>query len=171
MKIELLRYDQINEIEYNGYISEWEKTNEHVVPAASNRKGKSFSELVQKWKEDETDLAYKNGFVPSTLYFGKDKNNQIVGAIHFRHSLNERLLQNGGHIGYGTKITERRKGYAFQMLSLLLVEIKSSGLKKVLITCDDDNVASIKTIEKCNGKLENKVIYEKVLTRRYWIEL
>ena len=54
---------------------------------------------------------------------------------------------------------------------LTLVKIKEKGLKKVLITCDDKNVASYKIIEKNGGQLENKVADEGRITRRYWIDL
>ncbi|MCT7707108.1 MAG: GNAT family N-acetyltransferase, partial [Lactobacillus iners] len=46
---------------------------------------------------------------------------------------------------------------------------------KVLITCDDDNIGSIKVIENNGGILENKVKNSlsrgNVITRRYWINL
>ena len=47
------------------------------------------------------------------------------------------------------------------------------GLGRVLPTCDDDNVGSIRTIEKDGGVLENVVTGPGLLTpkRRYWIEV
>jgi predicted acetyltransferase len=48
-------------------------------------------------------------------------------------------------------------------------------LKKVLLTCKDDNYGSIAVIEKNGGvlqdKIEDVVNGEKRLTRRYWIEI
>jgi predicted acetyltransferase len=45
----------------------------------------------------------------------------------------------------------------------------------VLITCDDDNIASIKVIEHNGGVLEDRVTNRLergiVTTRRYWIEI
>jgi predicted acetyltransferase len=171
MTYRLVRYDEINESEYEDYISEWERINEHVVPWSSKRKGKSFHELMIQWQEDETDIAYANGFVPSTLYFLIDDNNRIIGAIHFRHVLNQRLMDNGGNIGYGIRASERKKGFAALMLNLLLEKIDDGELEKVMVTCDEDNVASAKTIEKCGGLLQDKVMFEDVWTRRYWINL
>ena len=57
------------------------------------------------------------------------------------------------------------------MLKLLLEKIKELGIDKVMITCDDDNVGSAKTIESCDGVLQDKVVFENELTRRYWITL
>ena len=61
------------------------------------------------------------------------------------------------------------------MLGMALERAEKLGLKKVLITCNDDNFASIKVVEKNGAVLENKVTNKikgkEVLTRRYWIEL
>jgi len=171
MKYTVVQYDQIASQAYEDYISEWENANEHIVPSSSKRNGKTFVQLMNKWKEDETDIAYKNGFVPSTLFFLVDDNQIIIGAIHYRHVLNQRLLENGGNIGYGVRASERQKGFASLMLNLLLEKIDNGNIDKVMLTCDEDNTASARTIEKCGGILQDKVIFEDVLTRRYWIEL
>lgn len=167
----LVEFTNILEEQYLSYINEWEQTGEGIVPSATKRNNLSFNELIQKWHSDKTDESYKKGFVPSTLYFLVDDNERILGAIHLRHELNERLMQNGGHIGYGVRPSERNKGYASLMLNLLLTKIRDKGFTKVLVTCDDDNVGSFKTIEKNNGILQDKVEFEGVLTRRYWINL
>jgi len=171
MSLKLVRYDEVSEESYIDYISEWETLQEKVVPSAVRREGRLFSEMMNKWREAETDLPVSKGFVPATLYFLIDNSGRILGGIHFRHYLNERLRQNGGHIGYGVRKSERRKGYAHKMLKLLLEEIKKSDIDKVMITCDDDNVGSAKTIESCNGILQDKVVFENELTRRYWIKI
>jgi predicted acetyltransferase len=54
-----------------------------------------------------------------------------------------------------------------------LQKLAEFGVKKALVTCDDKNLASAKTIEGCGGILENSIFdpVEKRLTRRYWIEI
>jgi predicted acetyltransferase len=118
-----------------------------------------------------TDKAYNMGFVPSTLYFLIDENKRIYGALHIRHELNEYLLNYGGHIGYGIRLSERKKGYATKMLSLSLPTIKKLGIKKALITCDKTNIASAKTIINNGGVLENEVMEDEKITQRYWIDI
>ena len=93
--------------------------------------------------------------VPATVYFGV-YNNRIVGMLQIRHELNERLLKTYGHIGYGVRPSERRKGYATQMLAAALVKCKAMGLDKVLISCDKHNIGSAKTIIKNGGVLSNE---------------
>jgi predicted acetyltransferase len=171
MNLKLIRYDEINEENFIEYISEWETHGETVIPSATRRDGRPFSEIMNKWREDETDIPVSKGFVPATLYFLIDNNGRILGGIHFRHYLNTRLHQNGGHIGFGIRKSERQKGYAHEMLKLLLEKIKLLDIDKVMITCDDNNIGSAKTIESCNGILQDRVVFENDLTRRYWIML
>ena len=171
MELRIVDYNNVVELNYLDYIKEWENSGELIVPSATKRNNMSFQELFKRWVVDETDEMYKLGFVPSTLYFMVDNNNQVIGAIHFRHELNNRLLQNDGHIGYGIRPSERRKGYASLMLNMLLVDIRSKGYEKVLITCDEDNIGSARTIEKSGGVLYDKVEFEGDMTRRYWVNL
>jgi len=159
------------EKEYIDYITEWEATGEKIVPSASKRDNMSFKELVNKWEEYESENMYEKGLVPSLIYFLMDDDKKIYGAMDIRHELNDYLLQYGGHIGYGIRPSQRRKGYASQMLSLALPIAKELGINKALITCDKTNLGSAKTIINNGGILENEVINENEITQRYWIEL
>ena len=57
------------------------------------------------------------------------------------------------------------------MLALALTECVKLNIKKVLITCDKNNVASAKTIINNGGKLENEIAEGNGITQRYWIAL
>ena len=97
---------------------------------------------------------------------------RIVGTIQLRHELNEELLLSGGHIGYGVRPFERRKGCATQMLALALERCKGLGLDRALITCNRENEASAATIRKGGGVLENEIPDKNgKITQRYWINL
>lgn len=171
MTLKLVEFTEVSEKEFLNYMEEWELSGERIIPSAAKSNNLSFDQLIEKWHKDKTDEVYKIGFVPATLYFLINENGRILGAIHLRHELNERLLMNGGHIGYGVRPSERRKGYASLMLNLLLTKIKKEGYTKVLITCDDVNIASAKTIENNNGILAEKVEFEGDMTRKYWVNL
>ena len=164
-------FAEIDESAFLEYISAWELSGEVIVPSATRRDGRSFDQMMKKWVEDETDAAVARGFVPATLFFLQGTAGRLLGAIHFRHYLNDRLKANGGHIGYGVRPSERKKGYARVMLTLLFKKLADRNVERVLITCDDENAASARVIEKCGGVLEGKVVFEEVLTRRYWITI
>jgi acetyltransferase len=127
-----------------------------------------FEELKKRSCEDTVP----KGLVPSSTYLAvREKDNYIVGMIDIRHYLNEYLTQVGGHIGYGVRKTERNKGYAKQMLKLALEKCKELKIKKVLITCDEDNIASEKVILSANAKLEDIRNVNGENKKRFWIDL
>ena len=131
-----------------------------------------------KWIE--LSCLYKNpdsvpeGLVPATQYmFVREEDNKIVGMLQIRHYLNDYLEKYGGHIGYSVVPSERRKGYASQMLKLALPKCRELGMDKVLITCIDNNMGSRKTILANGGAYESTVYEpdEKVYLEKYWIRL
>jgi predicted acetyltransferase len=94
-----------------------------------------------------------------------------LGAIALRHTLNDFLLRARGHIGYGIRPSARGRGLATWALRSVLVRAPALGLRKVLVTCGDSNLASARVIEKAGGVLEDVRDTELGLTRRYWITL
>ena len=127
-----------------------------------------LKELKMKSSEDTVP----KGLVPSSTYLGiREKDNYIVGMIDIRHYLNDFLKQFGGNIGYSVRKSERNKGYAKQMLKLALEKCKELKIKKVLITCDEDNIASEKVILSANAKFEDIRCIDGKNIKRFWIEL
>ena len=132
----------------------------------------SIEDWLEELKKRSCEDTVPKGLVPSSTYLGvREKDNYIVGMIDIRHYLNEYLTQVGGHIGYGVRKTERNKGYAKQMLKLALEKCKELKIKKVLITCDEDNIASEKVILSANAKLEDIRNVDGENKKRFWIDL
>ena len=92
-----------------------------------------------------------------------------MGAVNIRHTLNEGLLKDGGHIGDGIRPSERGKGLGTRMIALALEECDRLGIRDVLMCCDKDNAASARTIVKNSGVLENEIEINGVPVQRYWI--
>ena len=127
---------------------------------------------LEELKKRSCEDTVPKGLVPSSTYLAvREKDNYIVGMIDIRHYLNEYLTQVGGNIGYGVRKSERNKGYAKQMLKLALEKCKDLKIKKVLITCDEDNIASEKVILSANAKLEDIRNVDGENKKRFWIDL
>jgi predicted acetyltransferase len=110
-------------------------------------------------------------FVPSTFLLAESAG-EVVGRVSIRHRLNELLLHEGGHIGLGVRPRFQRQGLGTQMLRQALVVARSYGIDRILITCNDDNFASVAMIERCGSVLESIVDPAEgtVPVRRYWID-
>ena len=105
----------------------------------------SFTEWIDF--ENRLKRKYGEGYVPSEVFLGvRIEDDKVVGIIDYRHPLTPFLLKYGGNIGYSILPSERHKGYASEMLKLLLEICREFGEKKVLLTCDKTNEASRKTI-------------------------
>jgi len=112
------------------------------------------------------------GWVPyATFWLVND--GVFIGELHFRYVLTDYLRNYGGHIGYTIRPSERRKGYGKQLLAMALPKIKSLGYSRVLITCDETNIASQKIIEANGGIFQqaNAQGGDMPLKLLYWIDL
>ena len=113
--------------------------------------------------------------VDSDIYLGvRRRDKRIVGMIEFRHHIDHPVLGLwGGHIGYCVRPCERQKGYGKQMLRQVLNKCTEAGLNRVMITCDENNTASEKTILSGGGIYEKTVWSDQLSAymKRFWIEL
>jgi predicted acetyltransferase len=98
---------------------------------------------------------------------------EFIGETHVRHELNDYLIKEGGHVGYGIRPSRQGQGYGKLILALALAECRRIGLARVLVTCLQDNVASARIIEANGGALENVIVDPagRGPLRRYWIAL
>lgn len=93
-----------------------------------------------------------------------------VGRVSIRRRLNDHLLHAGGHVGYAVAPQFRRRGHATEILRQSLGRLAALGVDHVLVTCDDGNAASARTIEKAGGVLEDvRDVLDGPPKRRYWI--
>jgi predicted acetyltransferase len=148
------------------------------------REGRMLNYDIQHIKNDFPNFLRQNqalqdpaklsapDLVPSSNFWFID-DDEYIGNLSIRHFLNATLLRIGGHIGYQVRPTKRQRGYGKESLRLGLVKARDLGITRVLITCDENNIASKKIIEYNGGQLENSIDVAGTSVRklRYWIEL
>lgn len=108
---------------------------------------------------------YQGEVITSTFWLINKK--EVVGVVRVRHQ----EVEYAGHIGYDISPDYRNKGYGNEILKLALERTEKLGIKEVVLTCNINNVASIKIIENNNGKLlgtvfddeEDEYLYEYVI--------
>jgi predicted acetyltransferase len=97
---------------------------------------------------------------------------EYLGAIDLRHYVNQFLHDVGGHIGYSVRPSARGRGVATWALGAVLPQARRIGLSRTLLTCDDGNEPSARTIERNGGVLEDvRTTDAHGKKRRYWIAL
>lgn len=151
------------------YKREFIETGDSMDGSAGLMDAETFEVWYKAFQDNLKEETVRPGLVPATTYLAFNNDNRLVGMIDIRHKLNDYLLNYGGNIGYSIRKSERKKGYATEMLELALKECIKLKIKEVLITCDKENVASAKTIINNGGKLENEVTEGTRTTQRYWI--
>lgn len=133
----------------------------------------SFEEYYNNLETNKhIDEIYPN-FANQTTFVLADETGHIYGLANLRHELKGNLINIGGHVGYGIRPSERKKGYATIQLGLLLEKMDEMGIEKALITCRENNIGSKKTMGKFIGESDTLVpsMYERIMEYRYWIDV
>lgn len=170
-KLQLIEPTILLEKEYHEMLSEWHQTGENLVPFILKYDPTDFKKLIDLVKGFRYGINIPDTFVPHSTFWLVNTNNKILGTVNIRHSLTDSLRREGGHIGYGIRPSERRKGYATKILELTLEEAKKLEITRVLLTCNTDNIASQKTILKNKGKFHERNDVDGNSKLSYWIEI
>ncbi|MGK0534280.1 GNAT family N-acetyltransferase [Bacillus sp. 'calajunan'] len=158
--------------EYLDFYNEWKDSGETMIPWVISKDPSNFPAMIQELLDAHNGINLPESWVPDSTYWLVTDENKIVGAVNIRHSLTEHLFNAGGHIGYGIRPSERRKGYATKLLELSLEKTKELNITKALVVCDEVNTASKKTILHNGGLRDDDFIEEDGnVVRRFWIEL
>ena len=175
MKLFLIKPDLSYYTAYNDMMQEWVDSKTKIAPWFLDKPCKSleeFEKLIVLLDQCEKGNQDKK-FASTTSYFVIDENKRLIGAASLRHYLTIKGLNSWGHVGYGVRPTERHKGYATQILKLILEEAKNQKIYKVLVGSYKSNIGSCKVIENNGGVLENEVVDKNNPTetiKRYWID-
>ena len=172
MKLRLVKANDRNKDLICDMLDEWYASGETIVPYVIRRIDYHDYDFYSRNLEISEPKAQKRGLVPDSTWFALDEERSIiVGAVNIRHFLNERSILDGGYIGDGIRPSERRKGYATEMIRLALEKCKELGIYHILMVCDKDNTGSAKSIQNNGGVLENEPVVDGEIEQRYWIDL
>lgn len=140
-------YEMLQEIpaDENGFINSvagksYEEYKEWLKTSAENAEKK---EIVDGWK------------VPQTTFWLLE-DGKPVGFGKVRHFLTEKLLEEGGNVGYGIRPSARNRGLGKQFVGLLKGECRKLGIEKMLLTIRKDNVPSRQVALSNGGRIERK---------------
>ena len=127
--------------------------------------------VYEAWLESNRDmemgLGIPEGWVPAVQLVAFARDGQAVGFLNLRLRLSAYLLEEGGHIGYSIRPSERGKGYAKEALHQGLQVAKEKNIHRALVTCSTENPASRAVILANGGQFEDV----RNGTERYWIEV
>jgi len=131
-----------------------------------------FSAFLARVRDQREERGLLPGVVPMSLFW-LVRDHEILGSSRLRHTLTPELEQLGGNIGYDIRPSERRRGLGTILLRLTLERAQAMGLARVRITCDADNMGSIRVIEKNGGVLDAELLSPErgKSIRQYWITL
>lgn len=114
----------------------------------------TYEEWLVKIRKDIDIANVEKPRVPALTYFYvREEDNRIVGMINIPLALSDFLREEGGHIGYSVRPTERRKHYATDMLKAGVEVLNTIGINEVFVSCDKENLASSDTILNNGGRL------------------
>lgn len=161
--IELIKPSKLYYKQYKEMMDEWHKEGGKIAPwplSLEYEDDAKFEKLL-KHLDDAENGRIPQGISPSTTYWVYDKtSDRMIGATNIRHKVVGESGKLWGHIGYGIRPSERRKGYASMTLRFAMKEAKNLGIENIYVAAYVENIGSIKTIESCDFDFEEILIDE-----------
>ena len=147
------------------YIKDHYEHNEKSISASNMLTSMNYEDWVNKVDQNSKvpDLVWGR----SLTYLAINEEGKLVGLLNIRYELSEDMRMKYGDIGYSVCPSERKKGYATQMLKYALSECERLNMKSVILGCYKSNLGSAKTIIKNGGELIREVT-DNVEVSSYW---
>lgn len=155
------------------YLEEHRAMGEFVIHGGALLEAMPYEDwLKQTLDNAKQETVHADWVLADTFFVVDSTTDTLIGMIDIRHELNEFLASYGGHIGYGVRPSQRKKGCGAVLLRMALQHAASLGLTQVMLACDEENAASRATILKCGGLLNNTVRYQdQSIVQVFWIPL
>ncbi|MDR0844946.1 MAG: GNAT family N-acetyltransferase [Tannerella sp.] len=160
-RIKLVKPEKKHASSVKDYVKEHADHGEFDIHGGALVEKLTYDAWLQQLADNADKATTLPGWVLSSTFLAiRESDNQLIGMVDIRHELNESLRYYGGHIGYSVRPSARKRGYATQIVVEALDFCRSIGLKKVLLACYKDNLASRNTITKCGGVFEKEILLE-----------
>ena len=155
-----------------------EYRNEHFINGENIINGSELLDQTENYEEwlaavianTNRETVNENWVVTDTFFAIRKSDNKIIGIIDLRHTLND-FLKDFGNCGYSVRPSERRKGYATEMLRQIIGIAKKAGLSELHLSVERSNKVSISVIQSNGGIYERSFTYESELADIYRIEI
>ncbi|OGT36667.1 MAG: hypothetical protein A3F12_00075 [Gammaproteobacteria bacterium RIFCSPHIGHO2_12_FULL_38_14] len=119
-------------------------------PNTPDQLKKFIEHCIKNWKKR------KNKFPHFVLFLIEKNNNEFIGVVELHH-YNKKM--HAIHVGYWANPTKSKQGYITEAVeactNYLLNEV---GLRKIIITCDADNLSSRKIPERLGYVLQSVML-------------
>ena len=143
------------------YVIEHYSNHERSISASVEMTNMKYEDWVNKVNRNSEIADDEWGRYYLYLAFDGDK---LVGLLNIRFDLNDNLRELYGDIGYGVRPSERRKGYATEMLKYALGICKEKSMGEAILGCYENNYGSNRTILKNGGVLYRTSLEERKLS-------
>ena len=90
--------------------------------------------------------------VPAYLFHMTTESEAYVGRIRLRVGWNEQIIRFAGQIGYAVEPAYRGRHFAERACRMILPLAQRHGMNDVWITCQPDNHASRRTLERLGAR-------------------
>ncbi len=171
--MKLIQLGLEHEAALRDFLADFAAAGEERIPAYFGDPDMSHAEIVETFAKQSRGEGLEEGWVPGTTLFLVE-DGRILGVANLRHRLTDHLRRFGGHVGYSIRPSERNQGFATRLLEEVKAYARVTlGIDSLLVTCEPENAASARVIEKCGGVLEDESFYEPAghRVRRYSIAL
>ena len=158
---------------YHAFLNEFIAAGEEGLLHNLPEENEDPAECIRRLKEHKEGYAdMSEDWVDCSAFWLLSGEEMLLGEVHIRHRLTPSLEDYGGNIGYMVRPGQRCRGHATRMLGMALEKAREMGMKRVLLTCEPENLASARVILKNGGRLiSESVARTGRLTSRYWIDL
>ena len=165
MKIELKKLSLDDNIDIYQLLQSLPKDENGFQNSANSLSQIEFKQWLAKNVDIENGINLEDWMVPQIIYW-LYIDEVPVGKGKLRTRLTDSLKIDGGHCGYSICPQYRNKGYGKLLLKLMTKEAAKLGIDRILLTINNDNMASIKVAINSGGTIE------KVVDNRHyiWIE-